>query len=108
MNVKGQELVDLLMAHARTHNLKERAAQGIVKWLESPDTVDMAEGIARESIVGRFSSHGLCFEQQHVAAPFVDTRFDLCSGEKVVGYYRLITRLDGESEDDYFVIDGWR
>jgi hypothetical protein len=37
---------------------------------------------------------------------YIDTHIDLvASNNQTVGYYRLITTLDGEADDDYFVLE---
>lgn len=105
MKTIDQSYVDHLQAHAKIHQLNEVAARGISEWLQAPDLGPLPEGVTKESIVGKFASRWLCFEPQLVPYPFVDTRFDLLSGDSVIGYYRLISLLNGEFEDDYFVFN---
>ncbi|MBX7223855.1 MAG: hypothetical protein K1Y36_28325 [Blastocatellia bacterium] len=105
MEIVDQNLIAQLQEHARFHQLDEVAAQGILKWIADPDLDPLPVGITKGMITGRFVSRWLCFEPQHLSYPYIDTRFDLLCGDTVVGYYRLISRLNGDIEDDYFVIN---
>jgi hypothetical protein len=56
----------------------------------------------------------LAFDHGILSYPFIETAFDLCvadptggyfGGLRPVGSYRLLTRLDGTVDDDYFVLN---
>ena len=56
-----------------------------------------------------FWCHSLVFKHGLLSYPFIETKLrifhkDSEIGDCEVGYYRLITTLDGKIDDDYFVI----
>jgi hypothetical protein len=51
-----------------------------------------------------FHSQSLFFKSGRVPYPFIQTVLDLYVGKHQVGDYTLITLLDGEVIDDYFVV----
>jgi len=85
--------------------LNRVAAEGIRKWLTDPDTLPLLSGISPEEVTSKFVSRWLCFEPHLVSYPFIDTRFNLLHGDVIIGYYRLISLLSGEIDDDYFVLE---
>jgi hypothetical protein len=112
----GEEVVAALTALAAAQDLRRRAFDACRKWIrdgaaEGPDGL---RGWSAEEIEPHFRSCALYFESGILEYPFVATRLDLCvrddsgtyfRGLRPVGFYRLITRLDGSDEDDYFVLD---
>lgn len=109
----ADELVAALAALASAQNLRGRAFEGCGRWLRDGAENGLG-GWSADEIEPRFASCSLVFAHGLLGRPFVDTRLDLCvrdpsgvcaGGSRPVGYYRLITRLDGTDEDDYFVID---
>jgi hypothetical protein len=112
----GEEVVAALTALAAAQNLRRRAFDNCRVWIrdgaaEGPDGL---RGWSAEEIEPHFGSCALFFENGILEYPFVATRLDLFvrggssvffGGLQPVGHYRLITRLDGSDEDDYFVLD---
>ncbi|AWM35966.1 hypothetical protein C1280_02365 [Gemmata obscuriglobus] len=61
-----------------------------------------------------FERCALVFEHGILNYPFVETRLGLYvpdpsavyfQGRRSIGHYRLITLLDGTTDDDYFILD---
>ena len=107
------ELVAALTSLASMQNLRERAFEGCGEWLRNTqrDGQHCIDGWAVVEIEPHFASCSLVFAHERLDYPFVDTKLQLCvrdqsgSHRQPIGYYRLITRLDGSVDDDYFVID---
>lgn len=112
----AEELVAALAALASQQNLRSQAVEGCDKWLRAgaEEGADGLGGWAAEEIVPRFASCSLVFEHGILDYPFIETRLELyvqddsgvCFRDlRPIGYYRLITLLDGTADDDYFVIE---
>jgi len=52
----------------------------------------------------KYHSHKLCFKNSMLDYPFIETRLIMTYKNEEVGHYRLISLLNGEPDDDYFVI----
>ena len=112
----SEELVVALATLAVNQDLRRRAFDGCREWL-SEDAGAGPSGLggwSAEEIEAHFGYCSLVFDHGLLGYPFVDTRLDLyvqdgsgmyIRGLRPVGYYRLITRLDGTPDDDYFVIE---
>jgi hypothetical protein len=107
------ELIPALAALASTQNLRGRAYEGCGEWLRDGSGDDLG-GWSAEEIEPHFRSCSLVFDHGFLDYPFVSTLLELCIPDtsgvcfrnlRVIGSYRLITRLDGTVDDDYFVID---
>ncbi len=99
-----QDIVDRLAAWASQHDLTQEAMLGCQKWFASEG--GSIDGWAAADIRAVFRSHCLCFTSGLLPYPYVVTQLDLYApGDEEVGYYRLVTTLEGRVEDDYFVID---
>lgn len=105
MNTISLDIIDRLQEHARLHDLDCVAAEGIRKWLANGKIELFPDGISPDQVTWRFESRWLCFEPRIISYSFIDTRFTLLTGDKMIGYYRLITQLNGEIDDDYFVLE---
>jgi len=93
-------LIDRLRQLAAEQDLIERARAGCAEWFRNgPEDLPYALGDVRLE----FASHTLCFRNAVVSYPYVETRLALFVGDREVGAYRLITRLDGTAADDYLV-----
>jgi len=112
-HVSADELASALAALASAHNLRSRAFEGYGVWLRGDAAHDLG-GWSAEEIEPHFASCSLVIDHEFRTYTFVDTRLTLyvpdSSGVRFrnlrpIGYYRLITRLDGSDDDDYFVID---
>ncbi len=111
-HASAAEMVTALASLAATQNLRGRAFEGCSKWLNDAAGGGLG-GWAVGEIVPHFKSCSLVFDHGLLAYPFVETRLELCVREasgiflrdlRPIGYYRLITLLDGTPDDDYFVI----
>jgi hypothetical protein len=58
-----------------------------------------------EDVHMQLYSHSLFFQSAHISNPFIATRLTLSINDKEIGYYRLITSLDGSVDDDYLVLE---
>jgi hypothetical protein len=110
----ANELVAGLAALAAAQNLRARAFEGCAEWLREGDGPDARGGWAVEEIEPRFARCCLVFDHGILNYPFVETRLELGVRDergvylrdfRPIGHYRLITRLDGTADDDYFVIE---
>lgn len=108
-----EDLVTRVSSLASAMNLRERAIDGYKKWITNShsDGQDCLDGWAEEEIELQFTSCSLVFAHDLLDYPFIDTRLQLNVRDLnglnslPIGYYRLITLLDGTDDDDYFVID---
>lgn len=100
------EIVGVLTGLATAQNLRTRAIEGCRLWLanSTEDETDWLDGWTAEQIESRFRSCSLVFDHP-IGYPFVDTRLDLYAQERLIGYYRFITLLDGAFDEEYLVID---
>jgi len=105
MNTIGIEIIERLQEHASLHGLASVAAEGIRKWLANGEAEPLPGGVSPNHVTWHFASRWLCFEPESFPDPFIDTRFTLFKDDQRIGYYRLITLLDGETYDDYFVLE---
>ena len=105
MEIIGNDIIEQLQQHARLHDLDGVAVEGIRKWLNDPDSHPLPNNLNPNQVKAAFASRWLCFEPKLVSYPYIDTRYDLLHGDSVIGYYRLITLLDGKIDDDYFVFE---
>ena len=115
-HISADKLVTAAADLASTQNLRDQAFEGCGMWLRdgAESGSDGLNGWAIEEIEPHFASCSLVFDHGLLDYPFVDTRLTLhvrdASGSyhrdlRTIGYYRLITLLDGTADDDYFVID---
>lgn len=110
-----EDLLATLLTLAVEQNLRDRAFENCAQWIrDGAAESDGLRGWTAEEIEPRFASCSLVFDHAIQKHPFLDTQLELSvhddtgvhfRGRKVIGYYRLITSLDGTAVDDYFVID---
>ncbi len=98
------EIILELKKLAQSQKLVDHAIQSCLAWLD--DEESLPSGWSPAEIKCEFKSHSLCFEHSLLSYPFVVTHLRLFRNEDEVGYYKLITTLDGKVDDDYFVIEG--
>lgn len=103
MSIIPDELVATLREHAKVQRLDERARDAIQSWLMEEGS--LPHGCDPTQVRAEFASRWLCFEPELVSYPYIDTRLHLYAGICKIGYYRLITTMDGEADDDYFVLE---
>jgi hypothetical protein len=101
-----------MLALADRHDLRQRAEALCRQWLSSA-----AECAPLTDIQIVFERCAIVFDHGILSYPFVETRLGLYvadltgvyfRGLRPIGHYRLITRLDGTTDDDYFVLDEQR
>ena len=112
-HTEADELVLALNVLASGQNLRDRAIKGFeASFRNAPDdSPNQIDGWAVDDIEPHFASCSLVFADQHRHYPFLDTRLQLCVRDRngpssyPMGYYRLLTRLDGAFVDDFLVFD---
>jgi hypothetical protein len=98
------DMIERLRLLAAERDLVGHAMDGCVKWLHN-DADEIA--ITPEELEMHFHSHALTFHNANLSYPYIDTRLTLSVKNREIGYYRLITFLDGSVDDDYFVLDSF-
>lgn len=96
------DLLDRLRDHAKTHDLLLRAQEGVQKWLR--DESNLPLNWKPDEIRTEFRSHSLSFQHGLLSYPFIDTTLRLFHKDEEIGYYSLITTMNGKDDDDYFVL----
>jgi hypothetical protein len=97
-----QDIIARLTEHATGHDLVARAMNGCRNWfLQEPGSLPYALSDVRIE----FASQALYFSSALLSYPYIDTRLRLFVSEREIGYYRLITLLDGTDDDDYLVFE---
>lgn len=101
------EIVNRLTEHARSYQLAERATDGCALLLLNNQEQEngLPEGMSISAIEIRFGSHALFFDKTVLSYPYIVTHLDLLADDERVGFYKLITSLEGQVEDDYLVFD---
>lgn len=97
----ASEIIERLVRHSVRCNLIARAEEGCRQWFTAPG--ELYYPLA--SIRMQFASQALFFYNALLPYPYIETRLRLWVGEQEVGHYRLLTRLDGQVDGDYLVID---
>lgn len=87
---------------ARSHDLVQRALHGHAAWWENEERSDLP--FAYDQVRVEFGTHSLTFKSDLSSDPYLKTTLDLYAGTHEVGYYALVTRLDGEIDSDDVVI----
>jgi hypothetical protein len=105
MNNIDPNIISTLRQHAKAVELDKQAKVAVDEWLKEIEPTDLPVDLRSEKIKMVFSSRWLCFEPKLVSYPYIDSRYILVAGKKKIGYYRLISTIEGEIEDDYFVIN---
>lgn len=107
-------MLTALLALVESQDLRRRAIEGCREWLRSSAEEGGLRGWSTAEIELHFDRCAFVFDHAILAYPFIETKIGLSvsdpsglhfRGLKSVGHYRLITRLDGTEEDDYFVLD---
>lgn len=83
--------------------LIERAMRGCDKWFENEED-GLIGGWSCKDFVKEFFTFSLTFKHANWDLVYIDTTLNLLDKDgKEIGYYRLITTLNGEIDDDYLV-----
>jgi hypothetical protein len=100
-----EDVLERLNRHAEELRLVQRAIDGHTATWANMDADDLQDYPFRfEEVRTKQPQHQLVFKPGILSYPYVRTTLDLFVGEYQVGYYTLVTLLDGEVDDDYFVI----
>jgi hypothetical protein len=101
MDVIDANLIADLRRHAERHQLDQTAQDAVKQWLarERKLTIDASK------VEARFNTRSLCFESSRLGHGFIVSQYEIIYEESRIGYYRLISTLDGRIDDDYFVLD---
>jgi hypothetical protein len=88
--------------------LEQRAHDGFKAWVDealAEGVTDLPKNWSYRELTAEFRSMCLWFRPPLLAHAYLDTTLTIKREGVPVGRYRLITNLEGEDEDDYFVID---
>lgn len=99
---KHQDLVAQVSSVADELELESKAFDGARFWVDSEDFDLKSEIKSRLKFEFRF--HKLCFKNENLDYPYIETQLDLVLDDEEVGYYSLYSLLDGEAVDDVLVI----
>jgi hypothetical protein len=89
---------------ASQQHLLERAIEGCDAWFQDEES-GLIAGWSSQELIKEFSEHSLTFQHRWGWVYLcTELRLQDSSGQEV-GSYRLITTLDGETNDDYLVFD---
>ncbi len=120
MTISFLDIVGYLQAWADQQQLQKRALEAcraaLINCLQEDLEVGAVplNGWKLEDIQLRFARHALIFAHQALPYLFIETRIVLYvhdaasfdqDHERQIGSYRLITLLDGTTDDDYLVLD---
>ena len=97
-----QDLVARINSIAEDLNLVSKAFDGAQFWINSDD-FDLDDAI-KSNLKLEFRFHKLCFKNESLDYPYIETQLDIYLNEDDVGYYSLYSLLDGEAVDDALVI----
>jgi hypothetical protein len=101
------DAVNRLAEHARSYKLAERAGDGCALFLRNEEAESgLPGGLKAAEVEVSFRSHALYFDSSLLGHPYITTRLDLIARGEQVGFYKLITDLDGQVVDDYLVFEG--
>lgn len=119
METEFKDIIDYLTIWSEKHGLIETAIKSCKKSLENSIKEDQKlclvalGGFSMDDIHLHFAGQSLVFKHNILEYPFVETTIELCISDvegvylldrKPIGRYRLITKLDGEIDDDYLEI----
>jgi len=110
--VTGEHLIEELRRLAESQRLERRALEACDTALAALAAEDgHLSGFDRSEVILRVARQALVFEHALLSYPFVEVQVGLYVAAKPpsiylfdlipVGCYRLITTLDGETDDDY-------
>jgi hypothetical protein len=100
-----EDVLARLNQHADFQRLVQRAIEGHAATWVNMDKEDLAYyPFAFEEIHVERPQHELVFKPGMLLYPYILTELDLFVGPHQVGEYTLVTLLNGEDDDTYFVI----
>ncbi len=83
-------------------NLESLAFEGAQNWVSSIE-FDGGKSDIRDYKF-RFSSHKLCFKCESFDYNYIETVLDVIYQDEEIGYYKLVSMLNGEPTDDMLVV----
>ena len=105
-----QDVIECLQDLAQQQGLREQARGGFRRWYDNDLDCLPSMATSPDDVVPSFKNQSLCFTHERLSYPYILTTFDLLVDDDKVGYYTLVTLLDGTPEDDYLVFyenDRW-
>jgi Uma2 family endonuclease len=104
MPMTQKDIVEHLLGLASRQQLIDRAMENCEHWFTN-DSGEIDGWISRD-LEKQFSAHTLVFKRADWDLIYIDTRIKLLASDgREIGHYRLITTLDGETDDNYLVIE---
>jgi hypothetical protein len=101
------DILTFLHQSSEKHNLVERAKLGVRAWWDNEE--DLAEySFGYDDLRIEFKFQALAYRHAMLNYPYIDTTLALIAGDRDIGYFSLITGLDGSVIDDYLVLDELR
>jgi hypothetical protein len=98
------EFVGFIQKLVDEQHLIQRAMESYKLTIKN-DLACLPPHIRPEDVQAEFRTQSLYFKNSLLSSPYIDTTVDLVAHGERIGYYRLITMLDGTTDDDYFVIE---
>lgn len=100
------DIPPLLRAHAEEHRLEQRAHEGFKAYVDEciAEKDELPHGWKYDELTAELGYMCLWFRPPLLNHPYIDTKLVIKRHGATVGYFRLITTMTGEEEDDYFVI----
>lgn len=99
-----RDVIERLSQLATQQGLLGRAREGCAQWfINEPEDIPYTLDVVRME----FDFQSLVFKSAlsgRPIYPYIATQLRLYVGDDEIGYYRLITLLDGTDDDDYFVL----
>jgi hypothetical protein len=83
-------------------NLESLAFEGAQNWVSSIE-FDGGKSDSRDYKF-RFASHKLCFKCESFDYNYIETVLDVIYQGEKIGYYKLVSMLNGEPTDDMLVV----
>ena len=83
--------------------LRERAVESGMRW--ASDRSNLPPDVSPSGVELRFRSLSVCVRNSDLTQPYFSVRCEILAAEIGIGSYTLITTLEGENEDDYWIID---
>jgi hypothetical protein len=104
MALTQKEVIEYLLDVTSRHKLVEHAMESCDAWfINEGGTI---AGWISQDLEKQFFSHTLVFQRSDWDLVYIDTRLKLLAANgREVGHYRLISTMDGETDDDYLVLD---
>lgn len=97
-----ENLITYLNDLSEKLNLESLAFEGAKIWVGSIE-FDGGKSDGRDYKF-RFASHKLCFKCESFDYNYIETVLDVIYQDEEIGYYKLVSMLNGEPSDDMLVV----